>query len=321
MSSSNRVLGFDTSAYTASVALLDGMTLVREARRVVPVPAGRRGVRPGDALFHHVTKLADLLAEVWHGEALSAVAVSARPRPVADSYLPPFRAGVLVARAVAQARGIPCFETTHQEGHVAAGRWDAKGPADDWFWALHISGGTTELFRVERRQAGRYRMTTVGATADLYAGQLVDRVGVRLGLSFPAGPALERLSATAEDRLVLPVGAPFVRDGLWRISFSGPEAAAMRAVDLGTDPAAVARGVEEAIARGLVKLVQRATAGEPGPLLVVGGVAANLRLRRLLTRALAPPFGLWFASPEFSRDNAVGVAVIGQERLEAGQEE
>jgi N6-L-threonylcarbamoyladenine synthase len=313
--SAERVLGIDTSAYTTSVALLEGATVVREARRVVPVPAGQRGVAPSRALFHHVVTLPTLLEDVWRGETLNAVAVSTRPRPFKDSYLPPFLAGVLAARAIAQAAAVPCFETTHQEGHIAAGRLDAGGPDTPWFWALHVSGGTTELVRVSRSGPGAWTCDLVGATTDLYAGQLVDRVGVSLGLPFPAGPALEALARQARDRLVIPVGAPFIRDGVWRISFSGPEAAALRAVALGTDPAAVARGVEEAIGRGLAKLVAEATAGQAAPLLVVGGVAANLRVRRVLGDRLGPAYPLFFASPERSRDNAVGVAWIGVERL------
>jgi N6-L-threonylcarbamoyladenine synthase len=318
MSGSNRyALGLDTSAYTASVALVGQSGLVREARRMVAVPAGKRGVRPSEALFHHVQALPALVEDVWRGEALAVVAVSTRPRPEPDSYLPPFLAGALVARTIAHAVGVPIVETTHQEGHVAAGRWDAGGPGTDWFWAVHISGGTTELLRVQPAARG-FAIAPVGRTADLYAGQLVDRVGVRLGLPFPSGEALERLAATARDRLVLPVGAPFWHDGLWRISWSGPEAAAMRAIEAGADPAAVARGVEDALARGLSKWIARATAGEPGPVLVVGGVAANRRLRTTLAERLGPRYPLFFAAPQFSRDNAVGVAWIGWAAVAGG---
>jgi N6-L-threonylcarbamoyladenine synthase len=313
------VLGIDTSAYTTSVALLDGAAgrIVREARAVVPVPPGERGRRPADVVFHHVTHLPGLLRDVLGDATVVAVSVSERPRPVAESYLPTFLAGVLAAEAVAQGAHVPCFRTTHQEGHMAAGRLDAAGPDAEWFWALHVSGGTTELLRVHHRRPGDYALQQVGGTSDLYAGQLVDRVGVRLGLPFPAGAALEVLAQEARDRLVLPVGAPAWRNGLWVVSFSGPEAHALRAIAAGVEPAAVARAVEEAVARGLAKLVRAASAGQEGPLLLVGGVAANHRVRRILAERLGPSYPLYCASPDHSRDNAVGVALIGWERWTA----
>jgi len=310
------VLGIDTSAYTTSAALFDGRRVVGEARRLLPVPSGQRGLRPSQAVFLHLRNLPEVLSEVLTGRRLRGVAVSVKPRPAPDSYLPPFQAGETAARAVALAQGVPVWETTHQEGHLAAGLLDAGGPATAWCWAIHISGGTTELLRVERLP-GRLTVAVKGETSDLYAGQLVDRVGVALGLPFPAGPALELLSDTARDRVVLPVGAPRRQAGRVTISFSGPEAAALRAIHLGAEPAAVARGVEECLARALSKLVE-AACEEAGPLLVVGGVAANRRVRRLLTDRLGPEWPTYWASPERSRDNAVGVARLGWEALVEG---
>jgi N6-L-threonylcarbamoyladenine synthase len=311
-------LGLDTSAYTASVALVDGRQVVREARRVATVPAGQRGLRPSEAFFQHVVHLPALVAEVKNGTPVRGVAVSARPRPHPDSYLPPFEAGRAAARLLADALGVPLVETSHQEGHIAAGLVDAGGPVSERFWALHVSGGTTELLAVRRQGVG-FALETVGGTSDLYGGQLVDRVGVRLGLPFPAGPALEALARTARDRVVLPFMAPVVREGRWTISFSGPEAQAMRAIDAGAEPAAVARAVEDVLAQALAALV-RAAARPPAPLLVVGGVAANRRIRALMAEIVGPEWPLFFASPELSRDNAVGVAWIGWWALDGDPE-
>jgi N6-L-threonylcarbamoyladenine synthase len=259
--------------------------------------------------MRHLEQIPDVLAEAWDGSGLDAVAVSTRPRPLEESYLPPFQVGASHARGIASTHSLPLIRTSHQEGHMAAGILDAGGPSEPMFHAVHISGGTTELLRVSRTGAG-FAIRQIGASADLYAGQLVDRVGVRLGLGFPAGPELEELSRGEKDRVIFPVGAAFERDGLWRVSFSGPEAAAMRAIAMGAAKGAVARGVEEVIARALSKLVSAAVE-EAGPLLVVGGVAANRRIRAELRSRLAPAFTLYWASPERSRDNAVGVALIG----------
>lgn len=302
------VLGIDTSAYTTSLALVSPAAILKDVRQVLPVPEGQRGLRPSEALYLHVEALPGLLTRVL-GPKLAAVAVSTRPRPLPGSYLPPFRAGQLAAASVASALAVPLIETTHQEGHIAAGIRDAGGPADESFWALHVSGGTTELLAVERHPGG-FGVKLMGHSRDLYAGQLVDRVGVRLGLSFPAGPHLEELAQTARDRVVVPVGAAVLQEDLWCISFSGPESALRRAAETGAEPAAVARGAEDVVARGLVKLIE-AGAHPPGPLLVVGGVAANTYLRSMLKRKLGDRYRLYFASPGLSRDNAVGVAQIG----------
>jgi N6-L-threonylcarbamoyladenine synthase len=304
-----RVLGIDTSAYTTSAAVIEGGRVVTETRRLLPVRHGERGLRPQDAVMRHLEQMPEVLAQAWDGSRLDAVAVSTRPRPLDDSYLPPFQVGVSHARGIASTHSLPLIRTSHQEGHIAAGILDAGGPPGSIFHAIHISGGTTELLRVVRTGSG-FAIRQIGATADLYAGQLVDRVGVRLGLGFPAGPELEALAREEKDRVILPVGAAFEQEGLWRVSFSGPEAAAMRAIEMGAAKGAVARGVEEVIARALAKLVDAAVE-QPGPLLVVGGVAANRRIRADLRSRLEPGFTLYWASPERSRDNAVGVALIG----------
>lgn len=310
------ILGIDTSAYTTSVAVVDEGGIRAEVRRVLSVPAGARGLRPSEALLGHVRRLPELLGVIrsevdprkWTG-----IAVSARPRPREDSYLPPFEAGRRFAEALASVLALPLVLTTHQEGHIQAGLVSAGGPSGDRFWAIHVSGGTTELLAVERAGAGRYTIGFRGGSQDLYAGQLVDRVGVALGLGFPAGPALEALASGTAAR-PLPLGPAVVRaDGVF-VSFSGPEAEAMRRIGRGAPPTEVAAATVGAVAEGLIRLARAVT---PGDLLVVGGVAANHQLRSLMRAGLPAEQGwrLYFAEPDLSRDNAVGVACIGLERV------
>src|SRR5690606_13405948 len=188
--------------------------------------------------------------------SLQAVAVSAAPRPVKDSYMPVFQVGVSYARWLAQFLSIPCLLTTHQEGHMAAALW-ALGEAGrrlnglDAFLAVHVSGGTTELLLVQPDDVG-FHITAIGGTTDLYAGQLIDRVGVALGLPFPAGPALEALAAQQEEDQGLRIPSSVKGTNL---SFSGPEIHALRLVQAGAPPAAVARAVEVCVANSLEKAV------------------------------------------------------------------
>ena len=107
--------------------------------------------------------------------------------------MPCFLAGVSAATAFAQARGIPLIRTTHQQGHAAAALFAAKG--EELFrqkvLLFHISGGTTDLLLCDQVR----NIDTLGTSTDLYAGQAVDRVGVKLGSGFPAGAEVSRLAA------------------------------------------------------------------------------------------------------------------------------
>jgi N6-L-threonylcarbamoyladenine synthase len=316
------VLGIDTSAYTTSVAWVSPSGVVREARQLLTVPPGTRGLRPSEALFQHLKVLPGLLAGLMStkppGE-LGGVAVSVAPRPAADSYLPPFLAGELAARSIATINDVPLWTTTHQEGHIRAGMVGAQMPHDiARFLALHISGGTTELLSVAV-EGWRFSLHRLGASDDLYAGQFVDRVGVLLGLPFPAGPFLDELAESTDLAHPIPWSRPRWHDGLWWTSFSGPETAARRAVQQGVEAGHVAKGVMEAIARSLAALI--AKAAEPQDVLVVGGVAANTHIRRQL-RARLEPYGyrLWYADPGWSRDNAIGVAYVGLDAWHAATE-
>lgn len=305
------VLALDTSCYTTSCGLVDGAGEARvDLRLPLPVRPGERGLRQSDAVFAHLVRLPGLVEQAMvvareQGLRVVAVTASCRPRPPADSYLPVFRAGEGFGRAVAAALGVPFLATSHQEGHLGAG-WHPGLPAT--LLAAHVSGGTTELVRLEGRPP---RVVSLGASLDLHAGQFLDRVGVALGLPFPAGPHLDRLAQEVpagggEGAVTIPVS---VRGS--SPSFAGPEAAAMRLIARGVPPPLVARAALLCVARALEKMVLAALeAGEPPVLLVVGGVAASPLVRERLRHRLGHPavgVVLHFPAPELCTDNAVGV--------------
>ncbi len=313
------VLGIDTSAYTASLAVVDRAGIRFQQRLMVPVAGGQRGVRPQVAVFAHLRGVPALIAQALERLSptdLALVAVSTRPRPVTDSYLPSFEVGHRLAEVLALSLHVPLVATTHQEGHIRAAMVGAGGPYRERFYALHASGGTTELLSAEWHSAGGLaKIRFLGGSDDLYAGQFVDRVGVRLGGPFPAGPYLERLATPDSDYPPLPVSLPRYHDGAWWISFSGPEAEAGRRIERGDRPALVAAAVEAAVADALAALAGKFRAG---PLLLAGGVAANQRIRNRLSARLLERDGweLYFAPPELCRDNAVGVAYMGRDRIQ-----
>ena len=304
------VLGVDTSCYRTSLALADGEEILAETGRLLDVPLGERGLRQSEALFQHVKRLPELLEALMAraAEPIGAVAVSVKPRPVEDSYMPVFTAGASVARSIASAIRVPLIETTHQQGHVRAALVGCDLPAD--FLAVHLSGGTTEVLKV----GGGLSIDRLGGTADISAGQLVDRVGVALGLSFPAGPHLEALAVKGEARSALPVSVSNLT-----CSLSGAEAALMRLIEAGAGPENIAAEVYSLIARTLSRLISQA-ASQTGlqDVLLAGGVASSALLRASLSERLTRlnrDIRVHWARPELSGDNAVGVALIGCDRL------
>lgn len=304
------VLGIDTSNYTTSICLVgeDG-TAVTDQRKILKVASGARGLRQSEALFQHVQNLPGLIANVepfLKNNTLVAIGVSVKPRPVEDSYMPVFLPGSGLAHSLGHVLGVPVFETTHQETHIWSGLASSEGPKSENFLAIHLSGGTTELTAVNRNKNDHSLLIELlGGTSDLHAGQLVDRLGVKLGLAFPAGPGLEQLANKSDETMPI---RTFQQNGM--ISFSGPLTALERMVGQ-VDQAILARTCFKVIARTLIKWIKWAQSKtDCRELLIIGGVAANLLLRHELEQGL-PNWKLYFAAPKYSVDNAYGVAYYG----------
>lgn len=310
------VVGLDTSCYTTSAAAVttEGR-VVASCRKLLPVAQGQRGLRQSEAVFIHVRQLPDRLTELAAqigGMRVAAVCVSRRPRDEEESYMPVFQVGDAQGRSLAALLGVPCFASTHQRGHIAAAAVDS-GIAPGGLLAVHLSGGTTEVLSL----AADDTLTLLGGTLDLHAGQLVDRVGVAMGLPFPAGPKLEELAVRGQSRALLPAN---LADGDLHCHFSGAEAQVRRwmtAGDMSRED--IAREVYDLLARTVARMVI-AGAEKSGErqALIAGGVASSALFRELMTARVAKRdagLRVCFGRPEFSGDNAVGAALIGAKRL------
>ena len=308
-------LGFDTSCYTTSAAAVNEHgEVVAASRMLLPVKQGERGLRQSEAVFAHVRQMPlvmDGLKEQLNAKQAEIVAVcaSASPRDEEESYMPVFMVGLGHARVLADALGVPLYQTSHQQGHVAAGLIGHKQP-EDAFVALHLSGGTTELLACENG-----RLTLLGGCADLHAGQVVDRIGVAMGLPFPAGPHLEKLAMSYEGTIESLLPVSMEKDGL-TCHLSGVETRAQQWIKEGKlSHDKIAAEVFDVLARTVARLLmgacQKAGASKA---LVVGGVASSTLLREMLRRRLAKQrvrIEVMFGQPQFSADNAAGVAAIG----------
>ena len=308
-------LGIDTSAYTTSLGLVDGdYNILSDQRKVLEVRQGEKGLQQSEALFQHLKNLpflfAHLPAEI--AEQVATMAVSAYPRNIEGSYMPVFTAGLSQAQALSSYTGTPLYLLSHQEGHIMAGLKDNEGlMTKDKFIACHFSGGTSEVLLVRRGHKGVFDIEITMAGSDLHAGQLVDRVGVAMGLHFPAGKHMEEL-ALKLDQDNFPAIPSAVKENSF--SFSGPETYALKLLEEGEPAGAVVSSVFRVIANTLEKcLLKAAEKSGLSEVLLVGGVMANKLIRqRLLDRLEHPAVGLklYFAEPHLSTDNAVGIAML-----------
>lgn len=313
----NVVLGIDTSCYTTSVAILDEHArLVADCRRILSVKAGKRGLQQSEMVFQHTRNLPELFLQACQKLdkpiCFKAIGVSAFPRPLPDSYMPAFLVGEGYAKVLALSQDIPLYRISHQENHVFAGIWSAGGPVASSFLAVHLSGGTTEIVRVANAAANasdsrRLAIDILGGTQDIHAGQLIDRIGVLLGLPFPAGPHLEALAAQAhEQAITIPLT---VREAC--VSFAGPETYIRKLAAQGIAPAIIAASVELCIAKAVTAMIKQAISSTGlTDILLVGGVTANQFIRKYLSNQLEEPLHakLYFPEPNYSPDNATGAA-------------
>ena len=301
------VVGFDTSNYTTSIAYFTGVDGVN-CSQLLPVKPGELGLRQSDAVFHHTKSLPELSGRLFsrvQGD-IEAVGVSTRPRAVEGSYMPCFMVGYSHAKMLSDAYRVPLFEVSHQQGHVAASLWSAGrlDLMDKPHLAWHLSGGTTEFLLVEP-EGKNVKCSRIGGTTDISAGQLIDRTGVMLGLPFPAGKHLDALSGEAQGREVFKVKCPEME-----FSLSGVQNKVQQFHK--GDNAETAAYALRCVAFAVRKATENALKAYPGLEVVFsGGVASNSMLRQL-TADLHPIY----CAPQYSTDNAMGVAVLTKRLME-----
>ncbi len=299
-------LGIDTSNYTTSVSLYDGERIIKNSKKLLPVKGGARGLRQSDAVFHHTNQLANVFDDAIDGfdGRIGAIAVSSRPRDVDGSYMPCFMVGVNAARLLSSVLSVPLYTVSHQAGHIAAALYSA-GKLDlinSRFIAFHVSGGTTEALLVEKGSEYPFDISIIAKTLDLNAGQLVDRVGLMLGLHFPCGAELEKLALKYEGTLT----ARATLKGA-DCCLSGVENICARMLADGAASEKVAYACLMNIRQTLDSMCDVLTEKYGDlPLVFAGGVMSNSLIRKYFMAK----YGAYFAEPAFSSDNAAGTAIL-----------
>lgn len=298
------VIGFDTSNYTTSIAYFDGQGGIN-CSQLLPVREGELGLRQSDAVFQHTKSLPALTGRLFshiRADEITAIGVSTRPRAVVGSYMPCFMVGYSHAKLLSDALRVPLIECSHQQGHVAAALWSAErlDLMDEPHLAWHLSGGTTELLLVEPDDKN-VRCTCIGGTSDISAGQLIDRTGQLLGLPFPAGRHLDALCSDAKNSDFFRVKCPE-----YTFSLSGVQNKVAQYFDTCADKQETAAYALRCISYAVLTATKNAMKQYPGlPVVFSGGVASNTMLRQQLK-----PLNPVFSEPQYSTDNAMGVAVL-----------
>ena len=300
-------LGIDTSNYTTSAALYDlSVNEIIQRKKLLPVKEGELGLRQSDAVFAHVKQLGEIFETLINGNRynIDAIGVSTRPRDIDGSYMPCFLVGEMVSKTLSSVLKIPRYDFSHQQGHIAAALFSA-GRLDlinEKFIAFHLSGGTTEALLVTPDENRIIKCEKVAGSADLKAGQAVDRVGVMLGLPFPAGKYLEELALLSTAKFKI---KPTMKGS--ECCLSGIENKCRKMLDSGEKREDIALFCLKSIEAALCGMTD-ALIAEYGklPLNYAGGVMSNKIIRKTMEEKYC---GI-FAMPEFSSDNAAGIAVL-----------
>lgn len=314
-------IGIDTSCYTTSLAVIDSSeNLIYDGRILLKVSQGDRGLRQSEAVFQHVRNLSTLAAEAMSklgNQKPACISVSTSPRDVEGSYMPVFTAGHNIAKVMSSCLDTKLIECSHQQGHILAGSWSIDMALADSYLVYHISGGTTELLAVNEKKSA----VIVGGTNDLNAGQFVDRVGVAMGLKFPCGKEMDKLSRAIQE---VPLELPISVKGSY-LSFSGPESHVQRIIAKEESineefKAIISKSVFYNIGHTLERTIAAACkAYGIRNVLVVGGVASNSTISQILqsSRKLqALNINLGISDVNYSSDNAVGAALYGKRTCE-----
>ena len=296
-------LGIDTSNYTTSCAVYDTQNgNVLQKKKLLPVKPGEIGLRQSDAVFHHTVQLPVLINELFESfdGRIDAIGVSEVPVRMKGSYMPCFLAGINAASVAASVQKIPLYKYSHQQGHLMAALYSA-GKTELYskdFLAFHVSGGTTQLLYVRNE----LETDLIASSLDLKAGQAIDRIGVMLGFPFPAGRFVDELASKSDKRYKINIK---LNEG--NCNLSGVENKCRAMLNKGENPEDICRYCIDYIMLTLEKMMLHALEryGDM-PVLFSGGVMSNSIIKKYFTEK----YGSFFAEPEFSSDNAAGIAIL-----------
>jgi len=309
-------MGIDTSNYTSSIAVVDeNNNVVFDDRIILNVKNGERGLRQSDALFQHINNLPHItpkMSGTIDTGKIKAISVSARPRSLEDSYMPVFLAGKSLGKSLSDVLKCNYHEFSHQQGHVKAAMYNNK-IENNILKGIQISGGTTEVLNIANDN-NEYLIDIIGETKDISIGQLVDRVGVKLGYEFPCGKYLDEIALATEADYEKKIKKIYIED--LNINLSGTETQCMNLISKNIDANEIIHELFAKIADALISIIVECTENNEG-FLLMGGVASSEFIRnRIIGDLKLKNRNIYFGERKYSLDNAVGTALLGKEKEE-----
>lgn len=321
------VLGIESSCDETGAGLVrDGKLLGHAVASSMDEHARYGGVVPEIAARAHVHAAAPVVRAALADAGLAMGDIDAVAVTTGPGLSGALQVGVAAAKGLAYSLGVPLHGVHHLAGHVAADTLE-HGPLPNPCMVLIVSGGHTSLLLV--RDLARDPILHLGDTLDDAAGECFDKVARVFGLPYPGGPAIDRAAREGDPRAVAfprPLTGP--RDDRCSFSFSGLKTAAARWVEQHRSagrPLPVADGaasLQEAVADVLTrKAVAACREHGVGTLVVVGGVAANSRVRAL-AQARCDAAGIELRVPplRLCTDNGAMIAAVGDLLVRAGAE-
>jgi N6-L-threonylcarbamoyladenine synthase len=306
-------LGIDTSNYTTSFSVCNyNGEVLCNIKKLLPVKEGENGLRQSDAVFSHIKNISAIYEEISEFFASSkyevlAIGYSAYPRDAEGSYMPCFLVGESIAKMLSAVNGIPIYKFSHQNGHISSAIYSSGAPTSDEFIAFHVSGGTTEILNVTNGDNG-YKVDIIGGSSDLHAGQAIDRIGVKMGILFPCGKEMEKLAL--QNTKPIPKKSVCVKG--FSCNLSGLENMASNLYDKTEDKNLVCSFVFDFIEKTLENITNNLREKyKEKAIIYAGGVMSNSIIKERLKNKFD---NVYFAKPEFSSDNACGIALLARKQ-------
>ncbi len=315
------VMGIETSCDETGVGFVrDGVLLGDALASSMDEHARFGGVVPEIAARAHLQAMVPTVHAALGDAGLELADVGAVAVTAGPGLATALHVGVAAAKAYALALGVPLYGVHHLAGHAAADTLE-HGPLPQRSVALIVSGGHTSLLAV--RDLVRTPIVHLSDTLDDAAGEAFDKVARLIGLPYPGGPAIDRAARNGDPtaiRFPRPLTGP--HDPPLGFSFSGLKTAVARYVEGHPDanPHDVAASFQEAVADVLtVKALRACRDQDVDTLVIVGGVAANSRLRALAEERCAAA-GVELRTPpmRLCTDNGAMIAAIGDLLVRAG---
>ncbi|WP_127450185.1 tRNA (adenosine(37)-N6)-threonylcarbamoyltransferase complex transferase subunit TsaD [Streptomyces sp. B29(2018)] len=319
------VLGIESSCDETGAGLVrDGRLLGQALASSMDEHARFGGVVPEIAARAHLEAFTPVVREALDRAGLRPADVGAVAVTTGPGLSGALQVGLAGAKTLAHSLGVPRYGVHHLAGHVAADTLE-HGPLPDPCVVLIVSGGHTSLLLV--RDLARDPVVHLGDTLDDAAGECFDKAARLFGLPYPGGPAIDRAAREGDPGAVTfprPLTGP--RDDPYAFSFSGLKTAAARWAERyrarGERPplADGAASLQEAVADVLTrKAVAACREHGVGTLVVVGGVAANSRVRALAEeRCRAAGIALRVPPLRLCTDNGAMIAAVGDLLVRAG---